>query len=90
MRASHVYMQFFLVTLLTKNKNFNFYFFNWSWTRGSSSSLRAIGPGGPGIIAAEKKNKKRFDSSARPVVIRSMTQRSRKLDKKQHKLNRAS
>ena len=52
MRASHVYMQFFLVTLLTKNKNFNFYFFNWSWTRGSSPSLRAIGPGGPGVVAA--------------------------------------
>jgi len=59
-------MQFFLVTLLTKNKNFNFYFFNWSWTRGSSSSLRAIGPGGPGIIAAEKKIKKDLTAASIP------------------------
>jgi hypothetical protein len=61
---------------LTYTKIKNIYFFNWSrWSWTHGS---------------RKKNKKRFDSSMHPVVIRFMTQRLRKLDKKQHKLNRAS
>ena len=58
-----IHMGFFRNLLNTNTKEK--YFFNWSWTRGSSSSLRAIGPGGPGIIAAEKKIKK--DLTAQPV-----------------------